>query len=301
MRSMTGFGQASGENRHHALTVTLRGVNHRYLEIKLRLGDEYRSSEAELRKLLQSQLFRGRIDATVEVRRLTEREAEVQVHRGVVRAAHSSFHELVEEGLLTRELTAGDLIRLPEAVTVRVAPDRWEEEDHELLLAVARQALDEMVRARSHEGERLAAFLAERVGELEDRLEKLDMLRDGALEEIAAGLEERLEKLLNQRSSEPTDELDRSRLAQEVAILADKSDVREELDRLSSHVNHFREISARSKSPASVGKRLDFLCQEIFRELNTLGAKCRNADMTRVVLDAKGVAEQLREQVQNVE
>jgi len=301
MRSMTGFGQASGENRHHALTVTLRGVNHRYLEIKLRLGDEYRSSEAELRELLQSQLFRGRIDATVEVRRLTEREAEVQVHRGVVRAAHSSFHELVEEGLLTRELTAGDLIRLPEAVTVRVAPDRWEEEDHELLLAVARRALDEMVRARSREGERLAAFLAERVGELEDRLEKLDMLRDGALEEIAAGLEERLEKLLSQRGTEPTEGLDRSRLAQEVALLADKSDVREELDRLSSHVSHFREISARSKSPASVGKRLDFLCQEIFRELNTLGAKCRNADMTRVVLDAKGVAEQLREQVQNLE
>jgi uncharacterized protein (TIGR00255 family) len=301
MRSMTGFGQASGENRNHAVTVILKGVNHRYLEIKLRLEDEYRSSEPALRDLLQKELFRGRVDVTVEVRRLTERDAEVEVHRGVVRAAHATFHELVEEGLLTRELTAGDLIRLPEAVTVRVAPDRWDEQDHRLLTEVARQALDEMVRARTSEGERLAVFLVGHVEGLETRVGRLELQREGALEEIAAGLEERLERLLAQRAPERTGELDRSRLTQEVAILADKSDVREELDRLTSHLEHFREILDHSDRPVSVGKRLDFLCQEIFRELNTLGAKCRNSEMTRVVLDAKGVAEQLREQVQNVE
>jgi len=301
MRSMTGFGQASGENRHHAMTVTLKGVNHRYLEIKLRLEDEYRASEPALRELFQRELFRGRVDVTVEVLRLTERDAEVEVHLGVVRAAHGTFHELVEEGLLTRELNAGDLIRLPEAVTVRVAPDRWDEEDHDLLLEVARRAVDQMVQARVSEGERLAAFLAGHLESLEERVGRLELQREGALEEIATGLAERLERLLAQRGPELGGELDRSRLAQEVAILADKSDVREELDRLTSHLEHFREILDRSERPVSVGKRLDFLCQEIFRELNTLGAKCRNSDMTRVVLDAKGVAEQLREQVQNVE
>jgi len=297
---MTGFGQAAGENRKHAVTVTLKGVNHRYLEIKLRLEDEHRASEAELRDLLQTELFRGRVDAQVEVRRLTERDAAVEVHRGVVQAAHGSFHELVEEGLLTSELTAGDLIRLPEAVTVRVAPDRWEAEDRKLVLEVARQALGEMVRARASEGGRLATYLERLVEKLERLVGLLAEQRDGALEEIATGLEERLQRLL-ERSAERAGELDGSRLAQEVAILADKSDVREELDRLESHLAHFREVMARADHPVSVGKRLDFLCQEIFRELNTLGAKCRNTDMTRVVLDAKGAAEQLREQVQNVE
>lgn len=301
MRSMTAFGQASGENRHHAVTVTLKGVNHRYLELKLRLDDDYRASETALRDRFQKDLFRGRVDASIEVRRLTEREATVEVHRGVVRAAHSAFHELVEEGLLTRELTAGDLIALPEAVTVRVAPDRWDEEDRTLLLDVAGRALDQMVRARTSEGRRLAAFLAGHVEKLERQVARLEALRETVLEEIAAGLEERVRRLVDQRVPELAGELDRSRLAQEVAILADKSDIREELDRLASHLEHFREVTARADRPGSVGKRLDFLCQEIFRELNTLGAKCRNAAMTREVLDAKGIAEQLREQVQNVE
>lgn len=301
MRSMTGFGQATGENTHHAVAVTLKGVNHRYLEIKLRLEDEYRTSEPPLRDLFQESLFRGRVDAHVDVRRLTERDATVEVHRGVVRAAHGSFHELVEEGLLTRELTAGDLIRLPEAITVRVAPDRWNEADQELLLEVARQALQQMVQARSSEGQRLAGFLERSIGELEERVKQLGELREVALDDIAQGLKERLAKLLDRYSPERSDELDESRLAHEVAMLVEKSDVQEELDRLASHLAHFREITARADRPLSVGKRLDFLCQEIFRELNTLGAKCRNADMTRVVLDAKGVAEQLREQVQNVE
>lgn len=301
MRSMTAFGQASGENRHHTVTVTLKGVNHRYLELKLRIDDEYRVSEPVLRDRFQEDLFRGRVDATVEVRRLTEREATVEVHRGVVRAAHTAFHELVEEGLLTRELTASDLIALPEAVTVRVARDCWDEADEALLLEVAGRALDEMVRARKSEGQRLAVFLHGHVEKLEEKVARLEALRETALEEIATGLEERVRRLVEQRVPELAGELDRSRLAQEVAILAEKSDIREELDRLTSHLAHFREITARAARPGSVGKRLDFLCQEILRELNTLGAKCRNAEMTREVLDARGIAEQLREQVQNVE
>lgn len=299
---MTGFGQARGENRHHAVTVTLRGVNHRFLEIKLHLGDEYRESEAELRHLLQRQLTRGRVEAGVEVRRLTEREADVEVHRSVVLAAHRALHELVEEGLLTRDLTSGDLLRLPEAVSVRLAPDRWEEADRELLRRVAAEALEQMVEARRNEGERLQAVIEDRLARLESLVAELAELRGEALEEAAVGLEARLTQLLVERKPELEVELDRSRLAQEVAILADKSDVQEELDRLVSHIAHFREVVQHSTSPPrSMGKRLDFLMQEIFRELNTLGAKCRHAGMIRTVLEAKGVSEQLREQVQNVE
>lgn len=300
MRSMTGYGHAEGENRRHAVAVSLKGVNHRYLDLRLRLDDEYREAEDELRALLQGRIFRGRVEAVVEVRRRGEPEVSVEVHRGVVLAAHTVFHELLEEGLVARELTAGDLVRLPEAVRVQVEPDSWDVEDRRLLREVASRALADLVEARRSEGRRLSAVLEERLGELEACVSELAELRVEALEETAGALEERLAALL-EHHGEGSAQLDPGRLAQEVAILADKSDVAEELDRLGSHLGHFREVMEEAAGPASVGKRLDFLCQEILREINTLGAKARSAPMTRKVLDAKGWVEQLREQVQNVE
>lgn len=294
MRSMTGFGQAAGENSRHAVTVTLKGVNSRYLELKVRLADEYRSSEPELRDLLGRELSRGRVEATMEITPLEEREANVEVHRKVVQAAHGALHELVGEGLITQELTAGDLLRLPEAFSVHVAPDRWDEADRELLSRLTESALEQLVAARTLEGQKLEGALRERLGQLEALAERLAAMRPQALERMRQGVEGRLERLLDEHDLE----LDRARLAQEVALLAEKSDVAEELDRLASHLEHFTELLGR-RGP--VGKRLDFLMQEIFRELNTLGAKCRSSDMTRVVLDAKEISEQLREQLQNVE
>jgi len=296
MRSMTGFGQATGSNDRHAVTVTVRSVNHRYLEVKPRLADEQRGSEAALLELLKSELARGRVDVAVEVQVLGERVVEVEVHRSVVMAAHAALEDLVEGGLIAQKLTAGDLLRLPEALTVRVAPDRWEDEDHLLLLAVAARALGQMVEGRSSEGARLAVALADLLAKLSQVTAQLEEQARRLAPEMAAALAQRLEALL--ASGGAGGSVDRGRLEEEVALLADKTDVREELDRLAAHLAHFRDLS---KDGRAVGKRLDFLSQEILRELNTLGAKCRNAGMTRSVLDAKALCEQLREQVQNVE
>jgi uncharacterized protein (TIGR00255 family) len=292
MRSMTGYGEASGENARHAITVSLRAVNHRFLDLQLRIGEELRSSEAGLRELLGKEIERGRVEARVEVKPLTERKAEVQVHMGVVRAAHAATHKLVEEGLIERGLAAGDLLRLPEAFRVDVAAGGWETEDHELLQRVAQGAVAQLAAARELEGAKLAAVLEERLRGLDEVVARLDALRTNVREEIAASLRRRLAELLG------VSPLDEARLAQEVALLADRSDVSEEIDRLRSHSDHFRSVT---REGGAVGKRLDFLTQEIFRELNTLGAKCRNAEMTRAVLDAKVTCEQMREQVQNVE
>lgn len=289
---MTGFGQAAGENRRHAVSVAIRTVNHRFLDVKLRLADEYRQSEAPLRDLLSRELSRGRVDVTVDVRVREEREATVELHRGIVRATHTALHELVTEGLIDRELTAGDLLRLPEAMSIHLAADSWDDDDQALVTEVAERALAQVVAARSLEGKALGRALLERVTGLERAVEELSGLAATLHGEIAASLRERVGRLLEGR------ELDEPRLAHEVALLADRSDVSEELDRLGSHLEHFREVVEQA---SGVGKRLDFLTQEIFREINTLGAKCRNAEMTRLVLDAKGLTEQLREQVQNVE
>jgi uncharacterized protein (TIGR00255 family) len=148
------------------------------------------------------------------------------------------------------------------------------------------------VSAREAEGKSLAAILAERMDRLAELVAALEELRIAAREELGAALKRRLDEVLQGTA------MDESRLAQEVALLVDRSDVSEELDRLRSHLQHFRQVVGEG---GALGKRLDFLTQEIFRELNTLGSKCRHAGMTRKVLDAKVVCEEVREQVQNVE
>lgn len=292
MRSMTGYGEASGENVRHGITVSLRAVNHRFLDLQLRIGEELRGSEAALRDAIGREVTRGRVEARVEVRPVGERKATVQVNMGVIREAHAAIHQLVEGGLIDRGFSAGDLIRLPEAFRVDLAGEGWTEEDDELLLSVFRSAVAQLVAGREKEGASLAAIMEEKLRGVEETVGRLDALRGPVREEIAASLHRRLAELLGNPS------LDEGRIAQEVALLVDRSDVSEEIDRLRSHVEHFRAVT---RDGGATGKRLDFLTQEIFRELNTLGAKCRNAEMTRAVLDAKVLCEQIREQVQNVE
>jgi len=289
---MTGYGEASGENARHGITVSLRAVNHRFLDLQLRIGEELRECEAALRDAIGREITRGRVEARVEVRPVAERKATVQVNMGVIREAHAAVHQLTGAGLVEGGLSAGDLMRLPEAFRVELAGEAWDEEDKELLLGVARAAIAQLVAGREKEGASLAAIMEEKLRGVGEAVARLDTLRGPVREELAAALLRRLAELLGNQS------LDESRIAQEVALLVDRSDVSEEIDRLRSHLEHFHAVTS---EPGASGKRLDFLTQEIFRELNTLGAKCRNAGMTRAVLDAKVLCEQIREQVQNVE
>lgn len=292
MRSMTGYGEASGENARQGITVSLRAVNHRFLDLQLRIGEELRGSEAALRDVIGKEAARGRVEARVELRPVAERKATVQVNMSVIREAHVAVHQLVENGLIDRGLSAGDLMRLPEAFRVELGVEEWSPEDEELLLRVTREAVAQLVASREKEGASLGAVMEEKLRGVEGAVARLDALRGPVREEMAAAFKRRLAELLG---GQPLDE---TRVAQEVALLVDRSDVSEEIDRLRSHVEHFRAVM---REGAAAGKRLDFLTQEVFRELNTLGAKCRNAEMTRAVLDAKVLCEQIREQVQNVE
>jgi uncharacterized protein (TIGR00255 family) len=289
---MTGYGEAAGENARHAVSVSLKAVNHRFLDLQMRAGDELRTSEGAVRDLISKEISRGRIEARVEARSLGERRADVHVHLGIVRAAHAATHQLVADGLVATGLAAGDLLRIPEAFRVELASEQWEAEDHELLMRITREAVAQLVASRETEGASLAAILEEKLRGLDEVMAKLDALRVPVRDELATALRRRLSELLGGQA------IDEGRVAQEAALLVDRSDVSEEIDRLRSHLDHFRSVA---REPGPTGKRLDFLTQEIFRELNTLGSKCRNAEMTRAVLDAKVLCEQVREQVQNVE
>ena len=292
MRSMTGFGQASGENQHFRVTVTLRGVNHRFLDLSLRLREELRREESGLRDLLTGRLWRGRVEVSVEVVAVGRRGVEVSVDRDVAAAVSALAEELEAGGVIAGKLTFGDLLRLPELVRLEIPDPEWTAADRALLLSVAEDALDQLIAARHEEGENILAALLARIEDLRCLTSELGRRREQTTGELAASLRQRIAEVLD------GDMVDEDRLAQEVAYLVDRSDVSEELDRLGSHFEHFSTVS---RQDGSTGKRLDFLLQEIFRELNTLGSKCRDSEMTRRVLDAKVLCEQLREQVQNVE
>ena len=292
MHSMTGFGQASDENQRYRIHVTLRGVNHRYLDLMLRGLEKQRELEPAIRDLLGSRLARGRVEAGFDLAPVAPRQARVSVEEEAVRALRELCDGLAERGWISPRLDLGDLLRLPEVVKLEVGDPEWRDEDRELLLRLTGEAADQMVAARADEGARLRTVLEERCAALEELVVELRALRAGSSREMANQLEKRVVELLEGRLP------DDGRVAQEVAFLVDRSDVAEELDRLGSHLEHLRAMLTRD---GSIGRRLDFLAQEVFRELNTLAAKCRDSALTRVVVEGKSLCEQIREQVQNVE
>ncbi len=297
MRSMTGFGQAADSNEQYQVTVTIRTVNHRHLDLNVRLDDSYQRAETPLRELIGSELLRGRVDVTIDVRALQPATPRVRLNRSLLAALQGELRQLQSDDLVRGELQAGDALQLPEVLEVQVQAAAWTEGDQELLLGAAATALAQVVETRQREGSALRDLLEARQQGLLDVHARLVELRPQAVEEIHRNLLRRLQDMLDGPGSERR-ALDEQRLAQEVALLADRSDVAEELDRLSSHLGHLQEML---ESEGSIGKRLDFLAQEIFRELNTVGSKCRHKDMTRTMLDGKVLCEQLREQIQNVE
>ncbi len=290
MRSMTGFGRAAGDNDRWAATLTVKTVNGKGLDVQLYARGIDPALDLALREAAGKSLARGRVEIGLDLRRQGEGRGLV-LDTELVRSLAFGAAGLVAEGLVEPRLTLGDVLRIPDAVaTLGVAS--WNEEDTAFVLGLLASALSEVVVAREREGARLGEVLRARLAELEAIATRLDGLRVEALAQALEAARRRIAELLGQPA------LDEARFAQEAAILADRSDVTEELDRLRAHLAHLAENLA---EPGPVGKRLDFLLQEVFRELNTLGAKCRHPEVTRAVLDAKVLAEQLREQVQNLE
>jgi len=289
---MTGFGTASRENDRYRVSVRVRSVNHRNLDVSIRLPEAYRASEPAIRSLATQRLARGRVELTIDIDPLLPPATRASLDRALVESVLGLAADLSGEPGGISALTAGDLLRTPGVLQLVQQPEDWLDGDAELLLAAVREAVDQVVAARRSEGKALARILSERLAELTEHVASMLAVREEVIAELQNNLRQKLDKLLQ---SPPFDE---QRLAQEAAVLVERSDVTEELERLSAHLTHASEIL---QGPGPMGKRLDFLLQEIQRELNTLGAKSRDLRLSRRVLDGKVLCEQLREQVQNVE
>lgn len=294
MKSMTGYGEGSASSEGLEVTATLRSVNHRFLDLSVRLPEEVRAYEAVLVRQIKSQLERGRVELRVSLKRLLTGQVELKIDRDVAKSYLQAAEDL-GSGADAGRIEVGDLLRLPGVATVEQPRTPVTDKEGEVIASAVADALSALVSAREREGVELAQVLERNLNGLSEVVTKLDAERDGLQATLHKKLRDRLDELCGPGGKSGVDE---ERLAQEVALLVERADVQEEIDRLRAHLRHFgSELGARK----AVGKRLDFLAQEILRELNTIGSKCRDSDATQLVLDGKVLCEQLREQVQNVE
>jgi uncharacterized protein (TIGR00255 family) len=289
IRSMTAFARSEEQTDGGALVWELRSVNHRYLEVSLRMPEEFRVLETRIRELLQKRLGRGKLECNLRFRASSTQgsESEILVNEPRVLDLLKAC-ELVEDWMVNpARVTALEILKWPGAILeseTDMAPL------HEAAMALLDKALDDLIASREAEGERIQAMLEQRCASIADIVQQVRKRRP----EVMAALRE---KLL-QRIADLDVEADPQRVEQELVMIAQKLDVDEELDRLDSHLVEVANVLKR-KEP--VGRRLDFLMQEFNRESNTLGSKSQDSETTKAAVDLKVMIEQMREQVQNIE
>jgi uncharacterized protein (TIGR00255 family) len=284
---MTGFAQSESVTQQGVLLWELRSVNNRYLEVQLRLPELFRPIENDVRQLAAARLGRGRVEASLSLRNPQGQPTASQLNLVLARQIIAHAQTIADELKNPAALNPVDLLRWPGVL-------EQEEQDLSALLPLAlagfEAALADLDAARGREGARIEEMFERRLAEIETSVATVIGRLPAVLARIRERMAERIAALGIQADSD--------RLEQEIALLAQKLDVSEELDRLTAHIAEFR---SNLRSGAPVGRRLDFLVQELNREANTLGSKSADAETTRLAVDIKVLIEQVREQVQNVE
>jgi uncharacterized protein (TIGR00255 family) len=288
--SMTGFGSAEGKVGNAGVSVEIRTVNHRFFNPSIKLPGTFSKWEGDVRELLRHRIARGHVALTARVEREIGRGAGINEQRFAEYV--TILRELQTRHGLSENLDAGMIIGLPDVVTSHT--DESDAGSSAELLAVVEQAIVALRQMRSEEGSRLAVYLLERVGLVDNGVKRIRERAPQRLGEQIARLRKSVKELASGANVDP------QRLAQEIAILADKLDISEELDRFESHIGSFRQ-SVNESGDEPVGKRLGFLLQEMVREANTTGSKANDAMILADVVMIKEELERLREQVENIE
>ena len=292
MKSMTGYGKAMVAGDDFSVSVDLKTVNNRFLDIHLRVGAELASLEPGIKKRVTTRLTRGRVDVTISIERTAQMVYEL--NRPLIAGYVNALKQLQQDFQIAGELDINVLARIPGAL--QPARNGIDERIVNAVESAVDQALDELEKMREQEGETLKSELRERVKKIETLVPVIEASAAGLAEAYRVRLQKRIGELLNRGGQ--VVEIDPARLAQEVAYLADRSDVSEEMVRLRSHLTQFQEAL---DAPGEAGKMLDFLLQELNREANTTLSKSTDLAIKEAGLAIKAEVEKLREQVQNVE
>lgn len=291
IRSMTGYGKQSLNVEKRGYQVEIKSVNHRYLDINIKLPKSISYLEDTIKKEISAKIKRGKIDVFITFENNSQEGKNITINKELAKLYIEQLKELAQEEKILNNIEVMDIAKLPDILIVK--NDEEDEKIQNELIEVVQGAISKIIEMKNIEGNKIEQDLLQRIDKIENKIVEISAKSTGLIEEYVVKLEKRIKEILK------TEELDKSRLAQEVVIYADKCSIEEEVTRLKSHIYQFRNLI--SNNNETIGKKLDFLIQEMNRETNTIGSKANNLEITNGVIDIKTELEDIREQIQNIE
>ena len=290
MKSMTGFGRASLESNGKNYIIEIKTVNNKYSDITVKSPKRLSFMEDKIRKQIANRITRGKVEVSVSFFDFSNKSKNVVLNKEIAKEYIKQLREIADENNLSENISVVEIAKLPDILN-SIDSDNDEEIASEALQCL-NIALDSLIEMRKAEGENIKQDLLVRIERVQNLVDKIAENSKGIVEEYVSKLEKRVKEILK------TDVVDENRIAQEAVIYADKTSIEEELTRLNSHIVQFKELI---NSDGPVGKKLDFMIQEMNRETNTIGSKAGSGEITKAVIDLKVELEDIREQIQNIE
>ena len=291
IRSMTGYGKGSLNIEGREYQVEIKSVNHRYLDLNIKMPRTLSYLEESVKKQISEKIKRGKIDVFITFENNSQEGKNIKINKELAKIYINQLKELAQEENISSNIEVIDVAKFPDVLTIKI--DQEDEKIKNEIIQVTKEATNKIVEMKSIEGEKIAHDLIGRIERIERKIEEISKKSTGLIEEYVVKLEKRIKEILK------TEQVDKTRLAQEVVIYADKCSIEEEITRLKSHIYQFKNLIADNNE--TIGKKLDFIIQEMNRETNTIGSKANNLEITNGVIDIKTELEDIREQVQNIE
>ncbi|MEI3435588.1 MAG: YicC/YloC family endoribonuclease [Clostridia bacterium] len=292
IRSMTGYGKQNLSLEGREYQIEIKSVNHRYLDINVKIPKAISYLEETIKKEISNKIKRGKIDVFVSFENNSEEGRKIEINKQLAKLYIEQLKELAQEEKIESNIEVMDIAKIPDVLTIKVDEENSKIKDE--IKQVTQGAVTRILEMKNIEGEKISQDLLQRIRNIQSKIVEISAKSTGLIEEYVVKLEKRVKELLK------NDEVDKSRLAQEVVIYADKCSIEEEITRLKSHIFQFENLISNNQDGA-IGKKLDFIIQEMNRETNTIGSKANNLEITNGVIDIKTEIEDIREQVQNIE
>lgn len=291
IKSMTGFGRSTYENEGREYIIEIKSVNNRFTDINIKMPRNLNYLEEKIRKQILSNISRGKVEVSIQLNNNSDLGKKINLNTDIAKKYVEELKKLSEETNIIDNINIMDVARFPDVLNIRIDEEAEEVIEKELFTALD-SAIDSFLDMRQKEGSKIKVDLENRIEVIKQKIEQISSISAGLVDEYVVKLETRIKELLK------TDVVDQTRLAQEVVIYSDKCSVEEEITRLKSHISQFLNLLNEN---IAIGKKLDFLIQEMNRETNTIGSKANNLEITNFVVDIKTELENVREQIQNIE
>ena len=291
MKSMTGFGRANYEKDGRNYVIDIKTVNNKYSDISIKISRRISFIEEIARKQIAGKITRGKVDVTINFLDCSTKAKNIVLNKEIAREYIKQLREIADENELSENINVVEVAKLPDILN-SMDLDNEEEITNEALQCLD-MALENLIEMRTKEGENIKQDFLTRISRVENLVNQISAESNGLIEEYVIKLEKRVKEILK------TDVVDENRIAQEAVIYADKTSIEEEITRLKSHIEQLNDLINNTQTP--IGKKLDFIIQEMNRETNTIGSKSGSNNITKLVIDLKVELENIREQIQNIE